>query len=243
MDDARVWMIVDRKGRIRAVGAGGRAAAYGRHGKKLDRRRDKHGAVRISRQGFSTIEDARRAAALVAEAIEVAGNDGKSVHVDDDVATAGTLDPGLPTRRKVLHYRDLHHALIVRIGLDDLLVDGRLVSGRRHPKEAAEVVRTSWPLARVLDQGLPVRRLVAVTDSEVDPARVVGIWKVAGHDTWVDHGNGNISIGLKKRGKGDRGGHAGRRFDWDGYQPARFGYSHDLRVEAGLVTRSDDEEE
>lgn len=243
MDEAHVWMILDRKGRVRAVGAGERTAAYGRLGKKLDRRRDKHGIVKLSRNGFSTIEDARRAAALAAEAIECAGNGGKSAHVDDDVAAAGTFDLGLPTRRKVLHYRDLHQSLVVRVGLDDLTVDGRLVSGRRHPKQAAEVVRTSWPLGRVLEQGLDVRRLVAVTDAEVDPPRVIGIWNVDDLDTWVDHGNGNISVGLHKRRKGDRGGHAGRRFDWDGYRPARFGYSHDLRVEAGLADAPDDEKE
>ncbi|HKJ57173.1 MAG TPA: hypothetical protein VJ978_14420 [Nitriliruptoraceae bacterium] len=242
MDDARVWMIVDRKGRVRAVGAGSRAAPYGRLGKKLDRRRDKHGKVKLGSGDFTTPEDARRAAALVAEAIELAGNGGKSVHVDDDVAATGSFAKGLPTRRKVLHYQDLHHAVVVRISLDELMVDGRLVSGRRHPKQAAEVVRTSWPLARVLEQSLPVRRLVAVTDGEVEPARVVGIWKVGDHDTWVDHGDGNISVGLKKRKKGDRGGHAGRRFDWDGYQPTRFGYSHDLRIEAGLVDEADEEE-
>lgn len=235
MAGRRVWLISDRKGRVRAVGAGERATPYAPLGPELDHRRDKHGTVRVSVDQFTTAADARMAAAIVARAIDLATDADPGVHVDDDVAGGTRLEPLLPTRRKVLHYRDLERALVVRVALDDLIVDGRLVSGRRHPKKAAKVVRGTWPLGRVLDQDLTIRRLVAVTDAEVDPPRVIGIWKVRDHARWIDHGDGDISVGLKKAKKGDRGGHVGRRFDWDGYQASQFGYSHDIRVEAGLV--------
>lgn len=235
-----VWLIQDQEHRIRAIGSGGRTDAYSSQGKNLDKRRDKKGRVRLSSATFSTSDDARLAASLVEHALALVSDDhDRDLLVDGDGSGAGFVQ-GLPTRRKVLHYRDLHHALIVRVGWDALDVDGKLVHGCRHPKVAADQVATSWPLNRVVDDGLDVRRLVAVTDSEVDPPRVVGIWKVKDVDSWVDHGGGNWTIGLKKRKHGDRGGHVGRRFDWDAYRPSSFGYSHDLRVEAGMVDTNDD---
>lgn len=236
----RVWLIQDKKGRIRAVGTGDRTSPYAPLGGKLDKRRDKGGRTRVSRDTFSTPEDARLAAALVARSIELVTDKAATVVGGDDDAD-GALVRGLPTRRKALHYRDLHHALVVRVAWDDLVVDDRLVHGRRHPKVAADLVATSWKLNRVADDDLDVRRLVVVTTAEVDPPRVLGIWKVDHVDTWVDHGGGDWTIGLRKRRKGDRGGHVGRRFDWDGYRPGSFGYSHDLRVEAGLASPVDED--
>lgn len=238
--DTHVWLVQDKHDRIRAVGAGSRTSPYASHGHDLDKRRDKGGTVRLSADTFSTPADAHLAAAMVVAALSRSGDDRVELVGSDDTAPTAGFVRGLPTRRKALHYHDLHHALIVRVDLDDLEVDGRLVSGLVRPKQAADVVRTSWPLNRVVADDLPVRRLVAVTAAGVDPPRVVGIWKVRTADEWVDHGNGNWSIGVKKRRKGDRGGHVGRRFDWDGYQAGPFGYSHDLRVLAGLVATDDD---
>lgn len=239
MVDTHVWLVQDKHDRIRAVGAGGRTSPYASHGNELDKRRDKGGTTRLSGDTFSTPADARLAATLLVEALGPTGDDSVELVGWDDRWPATGFVRGLPTRRKALHYRDLHHALVVRVDLQDLDVDGRLVSGVVSPKQAADVVCTSWPLNRVVADDLPVRRLVAVTGAEVDPPRVVGIWKVRPTDEWVDHGNGNWSIGVKKRRKGDRGGHVGRRFDWDGYQAGPFGYSHDLRVLAGLVEGDD----
>lgn len=230
-----VWLIQDHKDRVCAVGAGLRSDPYATHGATIDKRRDKSGTVWLSDQTFTTAADARLAASLVTRAIGLADEDRAPRLLADDGAAATGFLRGLPTRRKVLHYHDLERSLVVRVDLDDLEVDGRLVTGVRHPKVAADIVSTSWPLNRVVDQRLPVDRVVVVTGAEVDPPRVVGIWKVNAVDTWVDHGSGNWTIAIKKRRKGDRGGHVGRRFDWDGYRPGAFGYSHDLRLQAGLV--------
>ncbi len=224
-ENAYVYFIFDEQGRIGYVGIGGRSRPYGPHTPEVDALRDRSGDVRITAEPFSTRPDAERAESLVIRALADAETSGSALLNIAKMKQSRDLTALLPFQEGVLRYSELSGSLLVKIGLDRIDEDRAVVSGVTKPAEAAERCRQYWGLGACIDQSRPITNLVAITTADAKPARVVGIWETQPVTTWERR-----AVTLMDPDKGDVGGHVGKGFDWEGYNPQSLGYSRDIRA-------------
>jgi hypothetical protein len=234
-ENRHVYFIYDEKERIGYVGIGDRARPYGPHTEAVDELRDRSGDVRITSTPFSTPEDAERAESLIIRALEDAAQHGSRLLNVAKRKQSRDLVPLLPFQSSTLRYSVLVGSLIVKIGLNRIDDDRVVVSGVTHPEDAAERCRKFWPLGNCVKQEPPIKYLVAVTTAEARPVRVVGVWECLPTSDWTfNEGRQRWEVALVDAAEGDTGGHVGKRFDWEGYNPQLVGYSADIRKVLGL---------
>lgn len=223
-DNAYVYLLRDRQGRIVYVGKGNRQRPYQVHNDDYDRARALSSDVLITAVPFSTEKDAELAESLL---IRVLADNGADLVNRAQLIDSSAFVPLVPQREGVVRYEDFRGAIFVKIHPDRIDAERDVVSGLTDSAVAADRCRQYWPIESVVQRGDDIRYLVAVSTAAVKPVRVLGVWETRPVAEW-DVAAGAVE--LVDPAAGDVGEHRGKEMDWQGYNPQSIGFSADVRA-------------
>lgn len=233
-EDGYLYFIYDVDGSIGYVGIGDRARPYEPHTPEVDALRDRSGDVRITSSPFSERDDAKLAESLLIRALADAATTAPRLLNSTEIKQSHNLVPLLPFKNATLKYSDLSETLLVKIRLNRIDDERVVVSGAAHPVDAAERCRKWWSLGNCVASKAPIKQLVTVTTAEVNPPRIIGVWRTDDPQTWSLEPDGG-AVTLPDPSEGDVGGHVGKIFEWEGYRvTGSIAYSNDVREFLGL---------
>jgi hypothetical protein len=222
-DNAYVYLLRDREGRIVYVGKGNRQRPYQVHNDDYEEARKLSSDVLITAKPFSTVKDAELAESLL---IRVLAGNGAGLVNRAQMVQSGSLVPLVPQQEGVVRYEDFANAIFVKISPEKIDSERDVISGLTDSVAAGERCRQYWPIGSAVNRGDDIRYLVAVSTTAVKPVRVLGVWETAPVADW-DISTGSIT--LAEAANGDVGSHRGKEMDWQGYNPQLVGYSTDVR--------------